>query len=85
LPIKGLLRTRYDTEEKVRRIKRPLLVIHGDQDDIVPYCQGKEVFDAAPEPKEFYTIRGARHNDACIVGGDAYFSVMKNFIQRAGQ
>src|SRR5262245_43273762 len=85
LPIKGLLRTRYDTEEKVRRIKCPLLVIHGDQDDIVPYSQGKEVFAAAAEPKQFYTIRGARHNDTYIVGGDAYFSALKNFIERAGQ
>jgi fermentation-respiration switch protein FrsA (DUF1100 family) len=83
LPITSLLRTRYDTEDKVRRIKTPLLVIHGDQDDIVPYSHGKEVFAAAPEPKEFYTIRGARHNDTYIVGGDAYFSVLKNFIERA--
>jgi fermentation-respiration switch protein FrsA (DUF1100 family) len=85
LPIKSLLRTRFDTVEKVQRIKAPLLVIHGDQDDIVPYSQGKEVLAAAPEPKEFYTIRGARHNDTYIVGGDAYFSVLKNFIQRVGQ
>ena len=83
LPITSLLRTRYDTEDKVRRIKTPLLVIHGDQDDIVPYNHGKQVFAAAPEPKEFYTIRGARHNDTYIVGGDAYFAVLKNFIERA--
>ncbi|MGH7846471.1 MAG: alpha/beta hydrolase [Candidatus Binatia bacterium] len=84
LPITSLLRTRYDTEDKVRGIKTRLLVIHGDQDDIVPYNHGKEVFAAAPEPKEFYTIRGARHNDTYIVGGDAYFSVLKGFIERSG-
>jgi fermentation-respiration switch protein FrsA (DUF1100 family) len=84
LPIASLLRTRYDTVEKVRRIKVPLLVIHGDEDDIVPYDHGKEVFAAAPEPKEFYTIRGARHNDTYIVGGDAYFKALKNFIERSG-
>jgi fermentation-respiration switch protein FrsA (DUF1100 family) len=83
LPIASLLRTRYDTVEKVRRIKSPLLVIHGDQDEVVPYSQGKEVFAAAPEPKDFYTIRGARHNDTYLVGGDPYFAALKDFIARA--
>lgn len=83
LPIGPFLRTRYDTVEKVKKIKAPLLVLHGDRDDIVPFAQGKKVFDAALEPKEFYTIPGARHNDTYIVGGDAYFTVLKDFIHRA--
>jgi fermentation-respiration switch protein FrsA (DUF1100 family) len=83
LPIAPLLSARYDTLEKVRHIKSPLLVIHGDRDEVVPYNQGKEVFAAAPEPKEFYTIAGARHNDTYIIGGDPYFAVLKNFIERA--
>ena len=82
LPIGGLLRIRYDTVEKVKKIKVPLLVIHGDRDDIVPYEQGRKVFEAAPQPKEFYTIRGARHNDTYIVGGDPYFAIIKDFIDR---
>ncbi|HWP58925.1 MAG TPA: alpha/beta hydrolase [Candidatus Acidoferrales bacterium] len=84
LPLWPLIRTRYDTLEKVRRIDVPVLVIHGDQDEIVPFRQGKEIFDAAPEPKEFYAIPGARHNDTYIVGGDAYFAAIKRFIERAG-
>ncbi|MCH8321186.1 MAG: alpha/beta hydrolase [Acidobacteria bacterium] len=83
LPIGPFLRTRYDTLEKIRQVQGPLLILHGDQDDIVPYAQGKRIFDAAPEPKEFYTIRGARHNDTFIVGGDPYFAALKDFIERA--
>lgn len=83
LPIGPFLRTRYDTLEKIRQVRGPLLILHGDQDDIVPYAQGKRIFDAAPEPKEFYTIRGARHNDTFIVGGDPYFAALKDFIERA--
>lgn len=83
LPIGPLLRTRYDVLEKIRRVRTPLLVLHGDQDEVVPFAQGKSVYEAAPQPKEFYTIRGAHHNDTYIVGGEAYFAVLKNFIEQA--
>ena len=83
LPVGPLLRTRYDTVEKVKRVKGPLLVVHGDRDEIVPFAQGKKVFDAAPQPKEFYAIRGAHHNDTYLVGGEAYFAALKDFIERA--
>lgn len=83
LPIGSILRTRYDVVEKIKKVKAPILVLHGDRDDVVPFTQGKKVFEAAPEPKEFYTIRGAGHNDTFIVGGDAYFTALKNFIDRA--
>lgn len=42
----------------------PLLVIHGTQDQIINYKFGKEIFDNAKEPKEFWTIEGGRHIDS---------------------
>jgi fermentation-respiration switch protein FrsA (DUF1100 family) len=81
LPIGGLLRTKYDIVEKVKKNKCPLLVLHGDQDDIVPFAQGRKVFEAAPEPKAFYVISGARHNDTYLVGGRSYFAALKRFIE----
>jgi len=83
LPIGPFLRTQYDVLGKIKQAKQPVLVLHGDQDDIVPFAQGKKVFEAAPEPKEFYTIRGANHNNTFVVGGDPYFAVLKSFIERA--
>ncbi len=83
LPIGPLLRTRYDAVEKIAKLRAPLLVLHGDRDEVVPHEHGKKVFEAAPGTKEFYTIRGAHHNDTYIVGGEAYFRVWKNFIDRA--
>lgn len=82
LPIGRLLRTRYDVVDKVRRIRVPLLVIHGDRDEVIPYAQGRQVFEAAPGPKEFYAIPGAHHNDTYLVGGDDYFAALKSFIER---
>jgi hypothetical protein len=85
LPVGALIRTRYDVIEKVKQIKAPLLVAHGDRDDIVPFEQGRQVFDAATGPKEFHALRGAHHNDTFEMGGDAYFAVMKDFIDKAGK
>lgn len=83
LPIDYLLRTKYDVVDKVRKVKSPVLVLHGDRDEIVPFSQGKKVFDAAFEPKRFYTIVGAGHNNTHLVGGMAYFRTIKEFIASA--
>lgn len=40
---------------------RPLLVIHGDADEIVPIELGRGLYDRASEPKEFWSIAGADH------------------------
>ncbi len=81
LPVGSLLRTKYDSLGKIGEIRVPLLVLHGDQDDAVPYEQGRRLFDAASEPKTFYRIRGARHNDTYIVGGQPYFDAWARFLQ----
>ena len=83
LPIWPLLRTRYDSQAKIADVKSPLLMLHGDRDDIVPIDAGRRLFDAATGPKEFYTIRGAGHNDTYQVGGQAYFDALRSFVDRA--
>jgi hypothetical protein len=83
IPLGPFLSTQYNNLEKVRRIKSPLLVLHGDRDEVVPYSQGQKVFAAAPYPKKFYTITGAGHNDTYIVGGDTYFAALSETIEWA--
>ena len=68
--------------EKIEKVHVPVLVLHGDRDEVVPYEQGKRVFEAAREPKEFYTIRGAHHNDTFLAGGENYFAALRSFIER---
>jgi uncharacterized protein len=82
LPVSLLLRTKYDSLSKIRSIKVPILIMHGDNDKLVPFEHGKKLYDMANEPKEFYTIPGAGHNDTHIVGGDEYFEVIRNFVNK---
>ncbi len=81
LPLGSLLRTRYDSLSKIPEIRAPLLVLHGDRDDVVPYEQGRRLFEAANQPKTFYTIRGAHHNDTYIVGDRPYFEAWARFLR----
>jgi dienelactone hydrolase len=42
--------------------RTPLLAVHGDRDEVVPYGVGRSTYAAAPRPKFFLTIRGGRHS-----------------------
>ena len=80
LPLWPLVRTRYENEGKAPRLAVPLLVLHGDRDEVVPFAQGRRVFEAAPPPKRFFAIRGAGHNDTYVAGGEAYWSALRDFL-----
>lgn len=76
-----LLRNRFDNVAKVQQLRVPLLVIHGVRDELVPFAQGRAVFEAAREPKEFFSIEGAGHNDTLQVGGREYCDRIAEFCR----
>ena len=80
LPVKWLSKFDYDTRRYVSDIACPLLVVHSKTDDIIPYAEGRIVFDAAPPAKQFLDIRGG-HNDGFIVTGQAYIDGLNSFIE----
>ena len=63
LPVRLLMRDRYDNLSKIKQVSVPLLVIHGDADRVVPTRFGRRLFEAANEPKTARFIPGAAHND----------------------
>ena len=77
---RAFTRGRFDSMRKIGRLRSPLLFFHGDRDDIVPVALGRRLFDAAPEPKAFETLRGAGHNDTILVGGRAYLERIQRFL-----
>ena len=81
LPGIGLIsRTKYDSLAKIKDVRAPIMVLHGDQDEIAPFDMGREIFEAANEPKRFYAIEGAGHNDTYVKGGRAYYEAIKGFL-----
>ena len=54
LPVSLLLKDRYQTLDKLKNIKIPILVMHGKKDKIVPFIMGKKVYENANSPKFSY-------------------------------
>ena len=85
LPVHWLLGADFRLIDRLPQLSLPKLIIHGDQDDIIPLELGRQVFEAAVPPKFFYVIKGADHNNTYQVGGAAYFRRWAEFIQSALQ
>ncbi|TVR51185.1 MAG: alpha/beta hydrolase [Spirochaetaceae bacterium] len=79
LPLGFLISSRFDTLERIGRVNTPVLIAHGDRDEIVPYAMGRRIYDAANDPKSFYRITGAGHNDTYVIGGTPYFRELRAF------
>jgi len=79
LPVQFLLRTRFESESKIRDLHIPLLFFHGTDDAVIPYRLGRKLFDAANPPKQFVDIPGAGHNDVFLVGGSNYLEQIRIF------
>jgi fermentation-respiration switch protein FrsA (DUF1100 family) len=62
----------YPSVDRIARVRAPVLVLHGDRDEIVPVEHGRALFAAAAEPKRMDVVRGAGHNDLLAVAGRAY-------------
>lgn len=69
LPVRLLLRDRFDTLDAAARVTSPTLVIAGARDSIIPIEQSRRVFEAIAAPKELLILPGADHNDAALLSG----------------
>jgi len=69
-------------EQAVRRLApRPLLMIHGGADTYIKPEIAQALFARARQPKEFWLVEGAKHNQALQVAGDAYRQRVLTFFQ----
>lgn len=63
LPARLLMTDRYETMDYIGQVTAPLLVMQGENDEVVPIAMGRAVFAAANEPKTLRTFPGAGHSD----------------------
>ena len=73
----------FANDKKIKRVKAPLLVIHGTNDRVIPIQMGRKVYDAAAEPKGWYKIEGADHNDLSNRFSESYWTPIRQFVLRA--
>ena len=77
LPVKILLKDKYKSDEKIKNIKSPILVMHGKVDKLVPFHMGKKMFDLANEPKYSYFTDYDNH---MMNFDEKLLKVLRNFI-----
>lgn len=64
---------------EIRNLKCPVLIIHGEADDVIGVWHGKRLFELAREPKRAYWVPKAGHNDAYTAGGGEYWRQIQAF------
>jgi uncharacterized protein len=76
----ALLPDAYPTLRRVQELHAPLLVLHGDRDEIVPLSQGRALFGAAPGPKRMHVFPGLGHNDLVPLAGAEFPRVIASWV-----
>jgi fermentation-respiration switch protein FrsA (DUF1100 family) len=84
LPVHLLMWDQYDCAERIRRVRCPIFAIHGERDAIIPVALGRALFDAAPEPKTWWAVAGAGHNDLIDRAGNEYLQRLTAFLEHHG-
>jgi fermentation-respiration switch protein FrsA (DUF1100 family) len=72
LPTRWLLSQKFDSIDKITRVRMPVLIAHGASDRMVPSRFSSALYEAASEPKALLIVDGGSHNNAMIVGNEDY-------------
>ena len=77
LPVRLLLKDRYESNKKIKNINSPILIMHGKVDNIVPFHMGKKMYELANEPKYSYF---SEYDDHMMEYNEKLLKVLKDFI-----
>jgi uncharacterized protein len=72
----GLIPDAYPTMRRIHALRAPLLVLHGERDEIVPLSHARALFEAAPTPRDIHVFPGLGHNDLAARGGPEFAEVI---------
>jgi abhydrolase domain-containing protein 17 len=81
VPIPILPFDKFTNQDKLRKVRCPVLVMHGEADEIIPFQHGQKLYASAPEPKLSLWVSGAGHNDFTAVAGDRHRKALLSFQQ----
>jgi abhydrolase domain-containing protein 17 len=75
---------KFPNSKEIGRVHCPLLIIHGSNDRVIGAWHGQELFVLANQPKHFYLVQGADHNDLDMIGGTKYLQAIQAFAASLG-
>ena len=77
LPVKLLLKDKYESVRKIKKINSPILIMHGKVDKLVPFYMGSKIYELANEPKYSYF---SEYDDHMMEYNKNLLKVLKSFI-----
>ena len=78
LPVRFLLKDKFESYKKITNVSIPILIIHGKVDKIVPYFMGEEIYNLANKPKFFYS---QEYGDHMVEYDEKLLLALKKFIE----
>ena len=81
IPVNRLLTQKFDSLEKVKSLRVPVLFIHGSNDEVVPELMGQSLYAATPQDKSYLLIEGAAHSGLPEVDRNLYDSTVREFVE----
>ncbi|MBN9452388.1 MAG: alpha/beta fold hydrolase [Bosea sp.] len=63
LPLALVMKDQFRSDEVIGRLRAPLLVLHGELDEVIPFAQGRQLYELANAPKRFLRFPAGRHSD----------------------
>lgn len=75
----GLPGDPFSNERRIRDVRRPVLIVHGDADSVIPHSHAERLFQAAGEPKKLLTIHWAGHDDIFHAAGSRFWRELEHF------
>jgi esterase/lipase len=82
-PVMGREKIDRECLERIKKIFLPTLIIHGDQDSLVPVENAKTIYQHLGSlEKELLIIPSATHNDIMLVGFKDYFNTLQRFVEK---
>ncbi len=83
--VKVLPWDRFDNFKRMKNVEIPLLVLHGDADEVVPFSHGEALFERHQGEKELVRLEGVGHNDLWAQSRDEVFAAIVEFADQADQ
>lgn len=80
LPVRSLMRERFDSLAKAAQVHVPVLIVHGTNDAVVPYEMGERLAATLPRAR-LITVQGGDHNDLFLAQGARLFDAVADFVR----
>lgn len=71
----------FDSEDRIAGVEVPVLIVHGDADELIPLAMGRRLEAASGGEADLFVVPGGTHNDTWYRGGEAYWRTLESFLR----